>query len=405
MAASVGLKIMTQLMDDDVANLAGPKGKHDPTRSAVRHGYEKGSVVLGGRRVPVDRPRVRAADGSGELPIASYEAFNHSDVLTRAIMARMLTGVATRDYHRTLEAVGAVGEKSVSKSSASRRLIQATQAELDRLMNQSLTDLVLPVIMIDGIRFGGYLLVAALGIDTTGVKHPLAVVEGSSENTTLVSLLLTGLRDRGLDTKRATLFVIDGGKALAAGIRKVFDKPVIQRCQVHKLRNVTDLLPDRIKPVVASRIQTAWGLTDTKQAERTLRGIAAELETAHPSAAKSLREGLTETLTLIDLNTDPLLARSLKSTNAIESMNSMARGMCGNVKHWQSGTMALRWMAAAMTECQTHWRRIKGYQALPALITALEQRFEHTTGKSSPHVTDGDYAPIQEPRPETSPAT
>jgi transposase-like protein len=404
-AAGVGLKVMAEMMAADVDRAAGPKGRHDPARTAVRHGTGQGSVALGGRRVPVVRPRVRAADGGGELPIPTYEAFNRLDPMPKMVLERMLAGASTRAYRQTLEPVGeAVEAKSTSKSAVSRRLVQRTGQALDELLGRRLDGLVLPVVMIDGIGFGGHLCVAALGVDADGNKHPLAVAEGSTENTTLVVSLLTGLRDRGLDTTRPVLVVIDGGKALRAGVERVFDQPVVQRCQVHKVRNVTDLLPKDLGETVAKKMNAAYAAATALEAEALLGGLAKELDRSHPGAAASLREGQAETLTVLTLGLDPVLARSLRSTNAIESMNSMARDVCGDVKRWRDGQMALRWMAAAMLDCQPRWHKIKGHEHLPRLQAKLEHMFASNPGVSAPNVTPGRYGLPQETDPEESPA-
>jgi len=387
-AAGIGLEVMTAMMDDDVAGLAGPKGKHDPARRAVRHGSGPGSVLLGGRRVAVTRPRVRGVDGAGELPLASYEAFNAGDLLGAQVLETMLAGVSARAYPRTLEPVGVDG-KATSKSAVSRRVVAATSEALGKVMNADLSHLVLPVIMIDGIHFGEHLCVAALGIDVEGSKHPLALVEGSTENTTLVKGLLVGLRERGLDVTRPVLVVVDGSKALAAGVKQVFDHPVIQRCQVHKRRNVTDHLPDKLRDVVDARMRAAYACPTVLEAEAALGVLAKELDKTHPGAAASLREGMPDTLTVLRLGLDPTLARSLRSTNAIESMNAMARDTCANVTNWSSGGMALRWLATAMLDAQPRWHHVKGHKHLPQLVAALAKTASPTSYAHLPE-TDPD---------------
>jgi putative transposase len=234
MAVGTGL----QMMDADVAAVCGPKGVHDPDRAAVRHGTGPGSVTLGGRRVPVTRPRVRAADGSGELPVPSYAVFTGTELLGRLALQKMLAGISTRGWSAGLEPVGERTEQvatSTSKSAVSRKFVAATEAALAELLARPLGDLDLVALMIDGVHFGDHLCVVALGISTDGVKHPLALVDGDTENTTVVTDLLVGLRDRGLDTTRPVLVVIDGAKALHSAVTRVFDHPVIARCQLHKL--------------------------------------------------------------------------------------------------------------------------------------------------------------------------
>ena len=375
MAVGTGLQVMAQLMNADVEAVCGPKGKHDPGRTAVRHGSERGSVTLGGRRVPVARPRMRAADGSGELPVPAYELFSSTEVLGRMAMQRMLAGLSTRRYPVGLEPVGQHVEqsaRSTSKSAVSRRFVAATETALAELLAAPLGELDLVALMVDGVHFGDHLCVVALGIGIDGTKHPLGLVEGSTENTTVVTELLTGLRDRGLDSTRPILIGIDGAKALRAAVVRVFDHPVIQRCQLHKLRNVADKLPDHLASTVTKRMRAAYHAESALAAEAQLEALAKELERTHPGAAASLREGLSETLTVLRLGVPPTLARTLRSTNSIASMISICRTHSTNVKNWQNGTMALRWCAAGMAEASNQFRRVNGHLHLPALRTALD---------------------------------
>ena len=375
MAVGTGLQVMAAMMNADVEAVCGPKGRHDSARSAVRHGTGDGSVTLGGRRVPVTRPRVRAVDGTGELPVASYELFSQTEVLGRMAMERMLAGLSTRRYPAGLEPVGQRVERaarSTSKSAVSRRFVAATETALVELLAAPLGELDLVALMIDGVHFGEHLCVVALGIGIDGVKHPLGLAEGSTENTAVVTDLLTGLRERGLDTTRAIFVGIDGGKALRAAVVRVFEHPVIARCQLHKIRNVADKLPDRLAATVTKRMRQAYHADSALLAEAQLEALAKELERTHPGAAGSLREGLAETLTVLRLGVSPTLARTLRSTNCIESMISIARTHSSNVKNWQNGTMALRWCAAGMIEARGQFRRVNGHLHLPALRAALD---------------------------------
>ena len=369
-AVSAGLQVMQALMAESVTALAGPRGRHDADRTAVRHGSGPGSVTLGGRRVPVRRPRVRAADGSGELPVPAYEVFAGTEVLGRMAMERMLAGLSTRRYPAGLEPVGEAVEQAASatsKSAVSRRFVAATESALKNLLAADLSTVDLVAVMVDGVHFGEHCCVVALGIGVDGTKHPLALVEGSTENATLVTDLLVGLRERGLDVTRPVLVVIDGSTALRRAVADVFDRPVIQRCQLHKIRNVRDRLPERLRQVVTARMRRAYHADSALAAEADLTALAAELERTHPGAAASLREGLTETLTVLRLDVPPTLARTLRSTNAIESMISICRDHATNVKHWQNGQMALRWCAAGMVEAGTQFRRVNGHLHLLAL--------------------------------------
>jgi len=375
LAVGAGLQVMAALMEADVSALAGPKGKHDATRTAVRHGRERGSVTLGGRRVAITRPRVRAAGGSGELPIASYELFSSTEILGKMAMEKMLAGLSTRRYPVGLEPVGQQVDEScsaTSKSAVSRKFVAMTETALAELLSRDLSGLDLVALMIDGVHFAESCCVVGLGIGIDGVKHPLALVEGSTENATLVTGLLVDLRERGLDVTRPMLVCLDGSKALRKAVLDVLERPVIQRCQLHKVRNVKDHLPQRLRSTVGRKMTDAYHAGSALEAEAALLALATELDRTHPGAAASLREGLDETLTVLRLGVPPTLARTLRSTNCIESMISVCREHAGNVKRWRDGQMALRWCAAGMVEAGKQFRRVNGHLHLPTLRTALE---------------------------------
>jgi transposase-like protein len=381
LAVGAGLQVMSTLMDADVTAICGPRGRHDRQRVAVRHGTGPGSVTLGGRRVPVTRPRVRAADGSGELAVPAYELFSSTEVLGRMAMERVLAGLSTRRYRVGLEPVGetvAAGAAATSKSAVSRRFVAMTETALNELLAADLSELDLVALMVDGVHFAEHLCVVALGIGIDGGKHPLALVEGSTENARLVTDLLVDLRERGLDVTRPILAVLDGSKALRRAVLDVFDQPVIARCQLHKIRNVTDKLPQRMRSTVQRRMRTAYHAISAVDAEARLMALARELDKTHPGAASSLREGLAETLTVLRLDVPPTLARTLRSTNAIESMLSICREHARNVKRWRDGQMALRWCAAGMVEAGKQFRRVNGHLHLPALRAALERHVAET---------------------------
>jgi putative transposase len=376
LAVGTGLQVLTALMEKDVTAQCGVKGRHDPTRCATRHGHGAGSVTLGGRRVPVARPRMRASDGCGELPVPAYELFSRTEVLGRMAMERMLAGLSTRRYPVGLEPVGTRVEHSAratSKSAVSRRFVTATETALAELLSADLAGLDLVALMVDGVHFAEHCCVVALGIDIDGVKHPLSLVEGSTENATLVSDLLVGLRERGLDVTCPILVVIDGSKALRRAVGDVFDHPVIARCQLHKIRNIQDRLPKKLRSVVAKRMRAAYHAETALGAQAQLEILAGELDHTHPGAAASLREGLEETLTVLRLGVPPTLARTLRSTNCVESMIEICRAHSRNVKRWRDGQMALRWCAAGMVQAGTQFRRVNGHLHLRALRTALER--------------------------------
>jgi transposase-like protein len=376
LAVGAGLQVMAAIMEEDVTAVCGPKGYQDPERTATRHGHGPGSVTLGGRRVPVARPRMRAVDGSGELPVPAYELFSGTEVMGRMAMERMLAGLSTRRYGVGLEPVGTDIEQvatATSRSAVSRRFVAATETALAALLGADLSSLDLVALMVDGVHFGEHTCVVALGIGIDGSKHPLSLVEGSTENTTLVTELIVGLRERGLDVTRPILAVLDGSKALRRAVLDVFDRPVIARCQLHKIRNVQDRLPEKMRSVVASRMRRAYHADSALAAEAELNALAAELDRTHPSAATSLREGMAETLTVLRLGVPPTLARTLRSTNAIESMISICRDHARNVKRWRDGQMALRWCAAGMVEAGKQFRRVNGHLHLRSLRDTLER--------------------------------
>ena len=378
LAVSTGLQVMTAMFAEDVERLCGLEGKHNADRAGYRHGSEAGSVTLGGRRIPVARPRVRSADGSGELHLPSYGLFSSTEILGQMAMEKMLAGLSSRRYSAGLEPAGQAVEEAAaatSKSAVSRRFVAATETALAELMTRRLDDLDLVALMIDGVHFGEHTCVVALGIGIDGVKHPLAVEEGSTENATLVTELVTGLRDRGLDVTRPILAVLDGAKALSRAVKDVFDKPLIQRCQQHKIRNVIDKLPDRLRTVTERRMRQAYHAESALKAEGLLTELVRELDKTHPGAAASLREGMAETLTILRLGVPPTLARTLRSTNPIESMIEICREHSKNVKRWRDGTMALRWCAAGMLEAGHQFRRVNGHLHLPRLRAALAAHF------------------------------
>jgi putative transposase len=383
LAVGTGLEVMAAMFDEDAAGLCGPEGKHNPDRAGYRHGAGAGSVTLGGRRIPVTRPRVRAADGSGELRLPSYDLFSSTEILGQMALEKMLAGLSSRRYTAGLEPAGQAVEEATSKSAVSRRFVAATETALAELMARRLDDLDLVAFMVDGVHFGEHTCVVALGIGIDGTKHPLAVEEGSTENATLVTGLITGLRDRGLDVTKPILAVLDGAKALSRAVKDVFDQPLIHRCQQHKIRNVRDRLPEKMRTVAERRMRAAYHAESALQAESLLTGLAAELDKTHPGAAAALREGMAETLTILRLGVPPALARTLHSTNPIESMIEICREHSKNVKRWRDGTMALRWCAAGMLEAGHQFRRVNGHLHLPKLRSALEAHFIKNVGTIS----------------------
>jgi putative transposase len=389
LSVGVGLGVVHELMELEVDEVVGAKGKHNPERTAKRHGHEHGSLTLGGRRVQVRRPRVRSADDKRELPVETYEYFADRDPLTRAVMDRMLAGVSTRRFARVGEPVGEQIEQSsstTSKSSVSEMFVERTATALEELMSRRLDDVRLAVMMLDGLEIAERTHVVALGITTDGVKIPLGLWEGSTENATLARTLLADLVDRGLDPEQAILFVIDGSKALRRAIKDVFSEhALVHRCHRHKERNVTDLLPERDRDAVRARMRAAWSLTDPGLARQRLELLASELDRSWPDAARSLREGLDDTLTLMRLGITGNLAKTLCSTNPCESMIEIVRHTQRNVKRWQEGDMRRRWTAAGMLAAEQQFRRIIGYRDLAQLVIAIERHALHTAPETLDH--------------------
>lgn len=376
MSVAAGMSVMQALFEAEIAEVAGPKGKHDPDRAAVRHGSGRGSVTLGGRRVAVDRPRARTLDGH-EVPLVSYTYFAAEDVLTRVVMERMLAGVATRRHARVAEPVGTVVDKeakSTSRSAISRRFVKQTETALAELMARDLTGEDIKVLMLDGEHMAERCVVVALAITADGTKKPVGLWDGSTENKTVVRSLLADLVDRGLTVDDGLLVVIDGAKALSAAVREVFDaKALIQRCTLHKRRNVADHLPDKEQAWVDAKLVKAFAHPDPDTGLANAKHLATQLDKSYPSAASSLREGLEEMFTVAQLGIDGRLAKTLTTSNPIESMISMARTTNRNVTRWRDGQMVLRWTAAGMLNAERSFRRIKGYKQMPQLVHALHR--------------------------------
>jgi transposase-like protein len=370
----VGQQVLTQLMEEDRIALCGPKWQPDPARSAVRAGTTRSEVTLGGRRITIQRPRVRARTNT-EIALPTFTAASARDPLNRQTLAAVVTGVATRRYARGLEPLPAsLTERATSKSAVSRRFTVLSRRLLTQWLARSLEEVELVAVLIDGIVFRSRCLVVALGITANGDKRVLGLRQGSTENATLVRELLRDMVDRGMRTDRALLFVIDGSKALRAGIEQLFGSlALIQRCQVHKRRNVRDHLPEAVRPRIARALHQAYNAPTAADAHRQLERLATSLEREHPSAAASLREGLDETLTVCRLGITGKLYQTLRSTNSIESLNATIVAFVRNVRLWRNGDMLLRWAATALKEAEPGFHRVRGCQDIRDLVAALQQ--------------------------------
>ena len=376
MSVAAGMAVMAAMFDAEITAACGPKGKHNPDRSASRHGGGRGSVVLGGRRVPVTRPRGRTSDG-GEVPLATYDLFSAEDQLTAVVMERMLAGLATRRHVAAAEPVGSEVEaaaSATSRSAISRRFVAQTKTALAQLLARDLSTLDIKVLMVDGERITDHCCVVALAITADGTKVPVGLWEGSTENKTVVTHLLADLVSRGLDAEDGLLVVIDGAKALSAAVKAVFGaRAAIQRCTVHKRRNVAEHLPESERGWVDLKLLRALNNPDAAAGLRDAKALATALERKHPGAAASLREGLEELFTVARLGITGTLAKTLISSNPIESMISIARTTNRNVTRWRDGQMVLRWTAAGMLNAQRSFRRVRGYKQMPQLVAALRR--------------------------------
>ena len=377
MVLNVGFEVLARLLEEDREQLCGPRRKKQEDRSAYRYGYDQGQVVLGGRKVSVAKPRVRGVEG-GELPLPTWQQMAAEDPLNERVLEQILVGVSTRNYHRSLEPMPeSTPSVGVSRSSVSRRFVARTTAQVKSFLSSSLADVDLPVVMIDGTQMGDHLLLVALGIEASGTKHVLGVVEGSAESEAVARQLLRNLLDRGLVVERARLFVIDGSRGIRKAIRQVFGHwALIQRCQVHKLKNVLEHLPEAKRAWVRAAIRKAWDQATAKKAKSKLLRLAAQLKEPHPGASASLLEGLEDTLTLLELGVQGALFRTLRSTNPIENLNGTLKRVSRNVKRWRSGSMAIRWVVTGLLEAKKRFRRVKGYRDMPQLIAALEAQIE-----------------------------
>ncbi len=382
LAGAAGLLIMREVMDAEVSSLTGPKGKHDSGRELFRWGRQAGYAVLGGAKVKLAHPRVRDRDGH-EVPLSSYQQFQSPPRRQRSIAKKLVHGISTRKYEQGVEEL--TDAYGISKSAVSRELMAATRGGLQALCERRIDQLPrLVVLMIDGKEFAGEHIIVALGVDETGKKHILGLVQGGTENSTVVQHLLDDLIERGLDTEQPMLIVLDGSKALRKAVNKTFaDRSPVQRCQIHKRRNVKDHLPLEYQGSADQRMRTAYAMRTYEEAKAQLLKTVDWLEGINPSAASSLREGLEETLTLHRLGLPEALRKSLQSTNLIESALSVAADVTRRVKRWRGGDMRLRWTAAGLLQTEKNFRRIRGSRIMGKLVTALDQGDVAETSKAA----------------------
>jgi putative transposase len=383
---AAGIEALQAMMAADVEDLCGKRHARGLERRGHRWGRTRGKIGYHGGKVDVIRPRVRGALGE-EMPLPSWSAATAEDWLGRTAMNLMLIGVATRKIGRAVRlpegSLPQIDGDGTSKSAASRRFVALSQERLEAWLQGDLSKLDLLVVQIDGLHVvEDIVLIGAIGIDGTGDKHILGLVEGATENATAVQALLDNLVERGLDPKVPRLFILDGAKALSKAVRATFGRhTAIQRCQVHKARNIAERCPKKHVTSVRRTLRKAWELDDAAEAERVIRDLAKRMKREAPGVATSLLEGLDEILTVNRLRLPPELRRSLACTNAIENMQGTIRRVTRNVKRWRDASMALRWAAAGMMEAQAGFRRLKAYRQLPALRHALaEHDARHSQG-------------------------
>src|ERR1700691_724376 len=369
LAGLAGLQTIRGVIEEEVTRRVGPRYQPDPASSCVRWGQQPGYVVFAGQKVEVERPRVRMRKGQ-EVSLDSYARLQHDGRRQRAVREGIVAGLTSPSYHRAVQSV--LDGYGIEKSSVSREFVQASAAQLKTLCEKKLNELELVAVLIDGIHLGQQVLVVALGIESSGNKHVLCLWQGATENTTVVQALLEDLEARGLNPKRRYLFVIDGAKALRAGIERVFgERAEVERCQIHKRRDVKEHLPKSAQGDYDRRIRNAYAWTEHGTAKAQLEKIFRQLERINPSAARSLEEGLEETLTVHRLGVGAVLRRKLATTNPIESCLSTVQRVARNVKRWREGNQPLRWTATGLLEAEKKFRRIKGYQEILLLKERL----------------------------------
>jgi len=371
LAVELGLPVASALLEDEVTRLCGDRYVRRPGRAHTRYGRQGGVVTLGGQKLPIDRPRVRRADGGGEVPSETYAKLQSPEAMPQAVLRRMVRGVSTREYEDVIDP--AREGFGVDRSGVSRGFVRASAADVRALAERRFEGEHFAAVMIDGVEYAGETMVVALGITADGTERVLGLRQGATENAEVCAALLEDLVGRGLDAGRPTLFVLDGSKALRAAVTRAWGKnAVIQRCQVHKRRNVKAHVPEKHHAELDRRLTEAYQETDYATAVASLEGTARWLDRLNPDAASSLREGLEETLTVVKLGVPGALRRTLATTNPIESALSVTRRVTSRVTRWRDGGMRRRWCVAGLLRAESKFRRLKGHRAMPTLQRALE---------------------------------
>jgi len=376
-------------MDSEVEQLAGKRSGRETGRQAYRWGTESGFCIIDGQRVPIDRPRVRGKFHDKEIPLGSYELFQRASLIGESVWHKIMHGLTMRSYKEVVQQFA--DAYGLEKSTTSDHFIETSRLKLEELQKRSYRELNFSVMIIDGTIFKGEHLLVAIGVDPVGRKLVLGLRQGSTENATVVRGLLGDLMERGIDFTVPRLYIIDGSKAIRAAIVSYAgDAAFLQRCQVHKIRNVVGYLPEPLRPAIKFRMRAAYLCNEAAEARDGLLRLHDELIEINPSAAASLAEGLEETLTILELRITPRLRQSLSSTNGIESSFSLVERICTQVKRWQGRDHRLRWVASALLFTESRWNKITGYRHMPILNRALEVAFttrhEHFTATRREHV-------------------
>ena len=381
-AMDLGLLMAGRFLEAEVTRLCGERYQRQPDRQHTRYGHQPGFVTLGGQKATIQRPRVRRARGGPERELPLYQTMQSPEAMPEAALKRLVRGVSTRNYEEVVDlARDAFG---VKRSSVSRAFVKATAAAIHQLSSRRLDDQRFLAIFLDGVEYAGETMLVALGITETGDKKVLGLRQGASENAAVCTSLLEELRERGLDTSQPILAVIDGSKALAAAVKRVWgEKAIVQRCQIHKRRNIEAHLPQKHHDELRRLLNAAWHETDYERAKKQLLTTVRWLERLNPAAANSLREGLEETLTVIKLQLPELLRKTLATTNPIESALSITRTVTARVTRWRDGDMRLRWCTAGLMRAEEKFRRIKGFRHLTELARALQREVHGPTLESN----------------------
>jgi putative transposase len=379
---SVGKMFIETVMESEVRELAGERSQPDAERAAYRWGTEAGFCVIDGQKVPIDRPRVRSRQHNREIPLGSYEMFQRASLMEETVWQKIMHGLTMRSYKEVVQQFAEA--YGLEKSATCEHFVEASRTKLKQLMTRSLVDVPLSVMLIDGTIFKGQHMIVAIGVDRLGNKIVLGLEQGATENTSVVQGLLGQLAERGVNFNTPRLYLLDGSKALRAGVISFAgDAAFIQRCQVHKIRNVTEYLPEAERPAVKFRMRAAYLQAEEVDAKNALYKLHDELMEANPSAAASLAEGLDETLTVIDLRLTPRLRQTLSSTNAIESSFSLVAKICAQVKRWQGNDHRLRWISSALLFAESRWNKLHGYRHMPVLVNALDVAYRLRIGKAA----------------------